>query len=204
MQVKAIALCVLIAAGLNIHLSAAEKAGVPKGWVASEAVGKYYEVGFDTDTDATYLRAIGAGSKALGAISQTVDATPYKLAMVTLTAEVKASPAVKAGSAEIYFRFQGKKGDAKSSSSTSNKFNVNTTAWQPVQLKMLKDADSKFDTLDFGLILQGTGEVWVRNLKLETTPAEQDKSPEVSTQPLHANLPIGAVSPAAENLGLRP
>jgi hypothetical protein len=194
MQLKAIILCAAVAAALNVNLSAAEQPGVPRGWTLAPSTGGSFEVGYDGKEGATYLKSVGDPGQALAALQQSVDPKAFQGKRLMLTAEIKASEHAIGG--ELYIR-------AKSQSGTSSGASWDAqTDWTTVKVQLLRGMEQPLDSLDFGVVLQGKGEVWMRNLRLETlSDAVVIKA---DNMPLHESFAVPPAQAKPVNLELRP
>jgi hypothetical protein len=193
MQLKALLLCAAVAAALNIDLSAAEQSGVPHGWTATPNVGKQFEVGFDAKEGATYVRSVGDPGRAMGGIMQAISAKPFVGKDVRLDAEVKAEGDL--GRAELYIRAKAGEHSYSGASWKTPK------EWTPVSVQLSQATGKEVDTIDFGLLVQGKGRVWLRNLQLKAVDAEQRAA---DNTPLHPTIDVPNATDRVVNLELRP
>jgi hypothetical protein len=192
MQIKAIVLCAAVAAALNLPLSAAEQSGVPKGWTATDNVGKQFEVGYDSREGAVYLRSVGDPGDAKAALTQSIDPRPYTSKMLILTAEVRADESVRG---EVFVRERLGKSTASAASWKGGH------DWTTVRVQVLRAFDKPQDTLDFGFVLQGKGRMWMRNIQITDQVPRTEK---VDNIPMHESIPVVAALPKPVNLELRP
>lgn len=195
MQIKAVILCAAVAAALNIDLSAAERQpGIPSGWTPSAAVGSQFEVGFDQAESATYIRSLGEPGTALGALTQAIDARAYVGKDLVLTMEVKYQAASE-GRAEYFLRADGEHQHSGASWDTSSK------AWHEVSMQLGSAIGADTPQLDFGVVMQGKGEVWVRKLAFKAIDPAVKKANNV---PLHGDLPVATANVQPVNLQMQP
>ena len=206
---KAIVGAVVIAAVMNVSFADAQRIGVPRGWVASGAIGDGYEVGLDPaegtgGRSALFIRktgwaASGATSSAnegtstgakIAAVSQTIDATPWRGKQVTFS--LWARTAGDSALGEFWAR-ASYTGSVLTSSSSYGAI----IGWKEIKARVNIPANS--EKLDFGVLLTGGGQVWVRDLKLEFDSSD---SPLGRQETLTKSVPIGAPTPAPVNLDL--
>ena len=164
MQIKALLLSVVIAGALNVPLAAAERPGIPAGWSVAGQVGKQFEVGYDEQEGAVYLRSLGEPGEPgeqLGALTQTIDARPYIRQTLMLSAEVKTEdPKVRA---ELFMRTVGTKPGTQTGESVNSGAGWNAGKdWTETKVQVGGMVDEQTRSLDFGLVLQGKGKVWIQ------------------------------------------
>lgn len=193
MHLKALLACAAVAAAVNLPLGAAEQPGTPPGWTVSAAVGKQYEVGYDPKEGAVYLRSVGDPGRVVGALSQAIDPAAYRHKSVMLSAEVKVDP--EPGRVELFLRATG--GPDTNSGASWN----TPKEWAPITVQMSDGVTDATTALDYGLVIQGRGRVWIRNVQLTVLA---DGAPKAHNVPLHFELPAAPVAPRPVNLGLRP
>ncbi|WP_269531559.1 hypothetical protein [Chitinimonas sp. BJYL2] len=196
MQVKALLLCVAVAAALNVNLSAAEQPGVPKGWTLSPDGLAHYQVGYSPAREASYLRAQSAPDKALGALYQAIEA-PGNSAGKLLTVEAEVLVEKDATTAMLFFRCRTDKAQPRSFSSVKP-----SGKWETVKASMISDEQNRIENCDFGLAMLGNGEAWVRNMRFSVTTPKPDHPSR--RMPNLSSLPVLVSKAQPENLELRP
>ncbi len=200
MQIKALLLSVVVAGALNVPLAAAERPGIPAGWSAAGQVGKQFEVGYDEQEGAVYLRSLGEPGEQLGALTQTIDARPYIRQTLMLSAEVKTEdPKVRA---ELFMRTVGPKPGTQTGESVNSGAGWNAGKdWTETKVQVGGMVDEQTRSLDFGLVLQGKGKVWIRNVRLVPLGPVVVQA---SNMPLHMAIDVAPSVGRAVNLTLRP
>ena len=206
MQLKALAICIATAAVLNVHLSAADEPGVPRGWSTSDTVGSVYAVGYDNAEKATYLRSIGDPGEQKGALFQSVDMKPYLGRTVRASAELRDDSFT--GRVEFFLNATG---NPKPDGKRNNSFAVSTVeakpgVWQPVNMVIRYDNDTvnPLILMTVGLAIHGKGGVWMRNVQIVDVTDNKEFQREATNKPISADISSTAPNVSLTNLELRP
>lgn len=202
MFIRPILICAAGVITLQLLTARAEIGGpleIPKGWYASDSIGKQYFIGYDSREKAYFIantepiknaaRDVNSGTEpdlgsqhvpysATGlketdpwaaALLQSVKALPYLSRKLRLEAEIK-TPGFNGQS---YLMLRGVFPD------TNTNTTIMTTAsgadWHSVVVEMDEVPDD--GTLSFGVLLQGEGRVLIRDVKLTLAPMPEKEVP---------------------------
>lgn len=147
-------------------------ADVPHGWVLAGSKPTEYETGVDKETvhdaqPSAFLKAKDGNSEGFGTLMQQISAEQYRGERLRFSGYVK-SEDVK-GWAGLWMRV-----DKDSSVSAFDNMHERgikgTTGWQKCEVVL--DVEKQATGITFGILLQGSGRVWLSGTKLEVVSSE--------------------------------
>jgi hypothetical protein len=166
---KSMNLEITILAGLACGLAFAANAQVPKGWFAAGSHPKEYEMKLDSAVahggkGSASLKCIVAKPGGFGTLMQTFKADDYRGRRVRMSGYVRSADV--ADWAGLWLRVDGVKGETLSFDNMQDRAIKGTTAWK--QCEIVLDVPEESQQLAFGILLNGTGHVWMDDIKFET------------------------------------
>jgi len=181
-------------AGLTCCLAFATSAQVPKGWFAAGNQPKDYEMKLDRETahsgkGSATLKCIAPKASGFGTLMQTCQADEYRGKRVRMSGYVRAADV--ADWAGLWLRVDGPRGKALSFDNMEDRAIKGTTDWKRCEIVL--DVPEESEQLAFGVLLSGTGQVWMDDLKFEIvgkdvpTTGSGDKGPK-ATAPVNLDF----------------
>jgi|SRR5271157_5668609 len=165
-MVLSAAAAVLATCALAVHAS------VPRGWILAGSKPAEYEVGVDASQAyqghaSAYLKSRETSVDGFGTLMQSMNADQYKGKRVRLSGLVKSEEVL--GWAGLWMRVdQGK--SMVAFDNMQDRAIKGTTSWQryDVVLDVPKDATG----ISFGILLAGTGELWLSGTRFDVVEME--------------------------------
>jgi hypothetical protein len=140
---------------------------VPKGWLLSGSSPGSYETGIDkvSGENVIYFKSVKENISGFGTLMQSFSADNYLNKRVRFSGYVKSKDV--AGTAGLWMRIDGKEDPTKplAFDNMSNRPITGVTEW--TKYDVVLDIPSNGNMINIGILLSSTGELWVRNLKLE-------------------------------------
>ncbi len=175
----------LAVASLCVAWAIALDADAPRGWHLAGSKPAYYETGIDEAQAyqghaSAYLKSKAPHAEGFGTLMQSISARQYLGSKVRLSGLVKSEEVTGWGG--LWMRVD-RFNTMLSIDNMQNRAIKGTTGWQryDVVLDVPKDATR----IAFGILLNGSGEVWLNSARLElvgldvpTTTVNEDKLPE--------------------------
>ena len=163
---------ILLTATVLVTCVLALHASVPRGWILAGSKPAEFAVGVDASQAyqghaSAYLKSKETSVDGFGTLMQTIVADQYKGKRVRLSGLVKSEEVL--GWAGLWMRVdQG--GSMVAFDNMQDRPIKGTTGWQlyDVVLDVPKDATG----ISFGILLAGTGEVWLNSTKFDVVEAE--------------------------------
>lgn len=155
------------AAATTVMALAAAPVPLPPSWHLSGGEPSKYEAGVDTSPDghgAKFLRSKTKDSKIFGSLIQAVQAQRYLGQRVRFRARVRTQEV--SGWAGLWMRVDSKDGSSLAFYNSQDKPLKGTTDWQ--ERSVVLDVPADADSIVFGVIDSGTGQVWMEPLAFET------------------------------------
>ena len=146
-----------------------------KGWLLSGSNTKDYEIGTSKEStngggSSGYLRSLKTNVKGFGTLMQIASANPYLGKRVRMTAYIKTKDVKKA--AGMWMRVdkkverQGKEDFVTTAFDNMQNMGIKgSTDWQKYAIVL--DVEEKSSQIAFGLLLDGSGEAWITDIKFE-------------------------------------
>lgn len=162
---------------------------IPKGWWTAPT--KEYAIGVDPkaspgDKPAAFIESTVPEPKAFIALNQTFSAQDYAGKRISLSGNLRTRDVRKW--AGFWVRADDANGKFLAFDNMQNRGASGTTDWKPAEVVL--DIPKNAQTIYMGLILDGSGKVWMSNLKFEivdvSTPVTAIQKPELPRAP--ANL----------------
>jgi hypothetical protein len=165
---KAMRLKSLIVAVLALCTSTLPGAETPKGWFAAGSHPKEYEMSLDRDTahsgkGSATLKSIVPKTGGFGTLMQMCKADSYRGKRVRMSGYVRSADV--ADWAGLWLRVDGPKSEALSFDNMQDRAVKGTTGWKACEIVLEVPEESQ--QLAFGILLTGTGQVWMDDLKFE-------------------------------------
>jgi erythromycin esterase len=140
---------------------------MPEGWGGGSAHAGAYESGIDRKVfhggkASAFVRMNGAGRDDFGTLAQVIQAEPYRGRRVRLSAYLKTQDAVDG--AGLWMRIDGK-GAVLAFDNMDPRRVRGTKDWQKAEVVL--DVSEKAQAIAFGLLLVGSGKVWIDDVRIE-------------------------------------
>jgi hypothetical protein len=170
-----------VAALLVLSSTTAWAAGPPKGWYKAGSKPQDYAVGVEKSmlrggSPCAYLRSTAAEIEGFGTLMQTFDAKNYRGKRLRLAADVKSADVVEW--AGLWMRVDGPNpGKSLAFDNMQDRPIKGSADWR--EYSVVLDVDRDAEAIAFGLLLRGTGSVWLANVRIE--PVGKD-TPTTQTQ----------------------
>jgi hypothetical protein len=146
----------------------------PYDWHKAGNNTRDYEVGEDQQThpgtarwaSALYVKSITSSPAGFGTLIQTIDADDYLGERLRMTAYVKTEN-VRGDGVGMWMRIDGKDRSSKGMSfyNMCDKPITGTTDWKKYEI--ILDVPKKSEGIFYGLMLHGTGQAWLQDVKFE-------------------------------------
>ena len=143
---------------------------VPEGWFKTGSSPQSYVIGIEKKAgenggNAVYIKSTAENIKGFGTLMQYFSAEKYLNKRVRLSGYIKSKDVAE--SAGLWMRIDGKDNPSKplSFDNMANRPIKGTTEWKKYDIVL--DVPSNSNLINFGLLLSGTGEVWISELKYE-------------------------------------
>jgi hypothetical protein len=170
---KQMKLKTIMLASLALCAGLAVNAETPKGWFAAGSHPKEYEMTLDQNT--TYsgkgsasLKSIVLKASGFGTLMQTFKADDYRGKRLRMSGYVRAADV--ADSAGLWLRVDGLKGEVLSFDNMRERPITGTADWKKCEIVL--DVPEASQQIAFGLLLSGTGQVWMDDVKFEAVGKE--------------------------------
>nr|WP_216671493.1 AraC family transcriptional regulator [Saccharibacillus qingshengii] len=158
---------------LSMQTKPDQTASPIKGWFMSGSHPFHYEMGVDRKTvhrgtGSGYLKSVSADSPGqFGTMMQAFRADAYKGKRIRLSAFVK-TEAVKRGFAALWMRVDADDGESLQFDNMANRTLTGTRDWNHYAIVL--DVPGRSDQISFGVLLSGSGQVWVDGFVFEEVP----------------------------------
>jgi len=143
---------------------------IPDGWFKTGSSPSSYEVGVETgagmnNDNAVYIKSIDESIKGFGTLMQNFPAKKYLNKRVMLTGYVKSKNVIQM--AGLWMRIDDNQNPPKilGFDNMNDRPIKGNSAWK--KYSVVLDVPSNSSSINFGILLNGTGEVWLSNLKFE-------------------------------------
>ena len=143
---------------------------VPKGWLLTGSSPGSYEVGVDKKAmekggNSVYLKSIEENISGFGTLMQNFSADNYLNKRVRFSGSVRSKNVV--GTAGLWMRVDGKEDPTKplAFDNMNDRPITGTTEWKKYDVVL--DVPAKSSLINIGILLAGSGEVWLSNIKVE-------------------------------------
>jgi hypothetical protein len=166
--------------------TSASHAGTPKGWWAapSEEYTVGVEEGPEAGKPAAYVEAVAPAPSRFFALNQTLSADDYRSKRVRLKGQIKTKDVEKW--AGFWLRADDEK-KIVAFDNMQQRGITGTTDWRAAEIVL--DIPAEAEKLTFGLILDGKGKAWMRDMTFEVVDASVPV-----TAPARADLPRAPVN----------
>ncbi|NGZ76251.1 helix-turn-helix domain-containing protein [Saccharibacillus alkalitolerans] len=151
-----------------------DQTGAPvKGWFLSGSHPFHYEMGIDRKevhrgTGSGYLKSVMSDSpEQFGTMMQAFRADKFRGKRVRLSAFAK-TRGVEQGFAALWMRVDAADGDVLQFDNMANRPLTGTTDWNHYAIVL--DVPPRSDSISFGALLSGTGQLWVDGFSFEEVP----------------------------------
>ena len=153
-----------------LAMSMAASAETPPGWMVAGSAPSEYEFGTDTSaTDGSKSAFIKGKAEAkdtgFGTLMQMIAADDYRGGRWKLTARIRTDDAVRA---QMWMRVDGPDRKANGFDNMGDRPVSGDTEWKTYEIVL--DVPSDSVAIAFGFFLQGRGQVWADDFKLERVP----------------------------------
>ena len=145
--------------------------GAPAGWIKNGSKMEAYEVGVDENNGwggmpSAYVKALSdSAGEGFGGMMQSIAADQYKNKRVRLSGWVKTED-VTGGGGQLWLRVDGQEnGKMLGIDNMEGRAPKGTTDWQ--EYSIVLDVPEKATRLNYGLLLRGTGQVWVNAVTIQ-------------------------------------
>jgi hypothetical protein len=176
---------------LGAALACAAHAGSVPGWYLSGDRSAAYEIGLDTETrhggqSSAVLRCLAGKCPGFGTLMQTFTAGGYRDQRLRLSAWVKTKDA---GRANIWMRIDtpSRKG-AEIDDMSPRRASRGTSNWRKQEIVL--DVPPAALVISIGLLLEGGGQAWVDDFKLEIRDKQGKTTDKIGAKHLVATLPL--------------
>jgi hypothetical protein len=148
---------------------------IPAGWIKAGSFPAQYDMGVDRTMRrqgraVAYIKGTAERFDGFGTLMQMASPGEYRGKRVRFSAEVK-SEKVDSGWAGLWFRVDGtKSGESLAFDNMQGRPIKGTNDWRHVEIVL--DVPDNAAGLAFGLLLNGDGEVWMDDLKLEVVTSD--------------------------------
>ena len=154
--------------GLACCAGTLTSAEMPKGWFPAGSDPKEYEMRLDRDVTHSgkasgTLKSIVPKASGFGTLMQTCKADEYRGKRVRMSGFVRSAEVLDW--AGLWFRVDGANGEVLSFDNMMNRAIKGTVDWK--QCELVLDVPKGSQQLAFGVLLSGTGQVWIDDLKFE-------------------------------------
>lgn len=171
---------------------AAQAPWAPVGWHHAGSHPADYEMGCDTTIvhggkKSGYLKCIEPDPKGFGSLSQAIKADHYRGKRVRLSGYARAQDVT--GWAGFWMRVDDVNSKVLSFDNMSRRQIKGTNGWK--NFEVVLDVPESSDTIFFGLILGGGGQVWIDDLKLEAVSPEVETTDKFKAPPLPTKPKLG-------------
>ena len=168
--------------GLDTHPSFAQH---PYDWHKAGSNTRDYEVGQDQEqtsgektrwTSALYIKSLTSSPSGFGTLIQKIDAEDYRGERVRMTAYVKTRN-IHGDGVGMWMRVDAKGSGQSRVLSFYNMCDrpiTGTTEWQKYEIVL--DIPRKSEEIFYGLLLHGTGQAWLQDVKFEIVNHKQPLS----------------------------
>lgn len=178
---------------------AGQSARMPGGWHASGSNPQGYEMGVDPavrfGTSPSAFISGPDGATGYATLMQNFKSDDYRGKRLRLTGTVRTAGVT--GSAVLWLRVDGpQSGQTLALDNMGDRPIVGTTDWTPYSLVL--DVDPSSVAVAFGILLTGSGEAWLSNLRLEVVGNDVAVTDRIPVEPL--NLDFSQTLPATGGL----
>jgi hypothetical protein len=156
---------------LALSLSLAATAATPPGWIVAGSAPTDYEFGTDTSgadgTKSAFAKAKpSAAPTGFGTLMQMIAADDYRGGRWKLTARMRTNDAVRA---QMWMRVDGPDRKPQAFDNMESRPVTGDTDWRTYEIVLDVPGDAL--GIAFGFFLNGGGQVWADDFKLERVPA---------------------------------
>lgn len=188
---KQITLKTLALACLALCGSMAVRAETPKGWLAAGSHPKEYEMTLDRDLthggkSSASLKSIVSKASGFGTLMQMFKADDYRGKRLRLSGFVRSADVAEW--AGLWLRVDGAKGEVLSFDNMQSRAIKGTTGW--IRYEVVLDVPETSQQIAFGVLLSGTGQVWMDDMKFDTVGADVPTTGSSERGGLKANAPV--------------
>ena len=159
-----------------------------KGWAIAGSNPQGFDFGTERISGApgksAYIKSKSASPSGFGTVMQTIAADNYRGQRLRLSALVKTADAVRA---QLWMRLDGPSEKIVGFYNMDDRPVTGTTDWKRYSLVL--DVPPETDDIAFGFFLNGRGEVWATNFKLE--PVSKDtpvSAPPIPKAPVNTDF----------------
>ena len=143
--------------------------GAPKGWFLAGSSPKDYKTSVDTNMTrsgktSACLKSVVATPAGFGTMMQTIKADSYRGKRVRMSGYVRSDGVTDW--AGLWMRVDGPKGEPMAFDNMQNRAIKGTGDWSKYDVVLDVPADAK--EIAFGVLLSGTGQVWINDLSFES------------------------------------
>ena len=179
-------LLTLLLLGLTLPLASARD--LPKGWWAAKT--DDYKIGVETldDQPAAFIQSLTPTPKSFIGLNQTFSASKFRGKRVRLKGEIQTQDVLKW--AGFWLRADDKTPKMVAFDNMQTRGLKGTTAWTASEIVL--DIPDQAETLYLGLLLDGAGKAWMRNLSFEivddSVPTTNQPKATLRDQPVNLNF----------------
>jgi hypothetical protein len=158
----------------------------PDGWHKNGLRPEAYTVGVDSNQmlnglPSAYARSTEATADAFGGMMQTISAEAYRGKRVQLSGWMKTKDA-NDGGGHLWLRIDGQEsGKVLEFDNMNKRAPTGTTDWQ--RYSVVLDVAAQARAIAYGFFIQGKGQVWVNNSKVEVVGSETPNTNMMTGQP---------------------
>lgn len=183
------AIAAAIAATSIVAFAAGSLAPLPAGWIVAGQSPQLYQAGIDhsqtvSGKGAKYIGSIASESKSWGTLMQMFSAEKYLGKRVRLQARVKTKEI--SSWAGLWMRVDGKDGKPIGFYNSQDKPIKGSTDW--ALRSVVLDVPADANNIAFGVIANGSGGVWIDEVKLE--PVDKNVAVDTLAIPKLRSAPV--------------
>ncbi|MCW8805884.1 MAG: hypothetical protein OQK56_05440 [Ignavibacteriaceae bacterium] len=193
---KIIAILLVIAVLIIVFLIANDNNKSPNGWYPAGSNPSEYEMGIDNSvfqsgSACAYIKSKSPKEKQFGTLMQTISAEYYLGKRLMLSGYIKSEDVD--GWSGMWMRIDGESKQQLGFDNMYDRAIKGTTDWKKCEIVL--DIPENSTTINYGVLLNGYGEVWFDNFELK----EVDKNVPVTTLTKESKLPSRPVNLNFEN-----
>lgn len=170
------------------------KNGAPAGWIMTGESPYDYETGLDKDTvhnghQSAYLKSKDKKARGFATLMQHIKAENYKGERIRFSGFVKTIDVEE--SAGLWMRIDHSSGEILAFDNMMNRPIKGTNEWN--HYSVILDVPLKSETIAFGILLNGPGQIWIDELRFEivddsVSVTEQSTTAYLSEKPVNLNF----------------
>jgi hypothetical protein len=193
---KIIAVLLVITVLIIVLLIANDNNKIPNGWFPAGSNPSEYKMGVDNSASqkgevCAYIKSKSPKEKQFGTLMQTISAEYYLGKRLMLSGYIKSEDVD--GWSGMWMRIDGESNQQLGFDNMYDRAIKGTTDWKKYEIVL--DIPENSTTINYGVLLNGDGEVWFDNFKLQ----EVDKNVPLTTLTKDSKLPSQPINLDFEN-----